>query len=49
MYYKKMLKDVEMAVQTCYTKTTQVTPSLHLFFIPDMILQAVHAITNLGY
>ena len=50
-----MLKDVGMAVpKTTETRcrddsvqarhVIQVTPSLHLFFIPDIILQAMHAI-----
>ena len=32
------------SVRARHVMQTQVTPSLHLFFIPDMILQAMHAI-----
>ena len=39
-------RDGSVHVKTCYTKTTQVTPSLHLFFKPDIILWLCYEITG---
>ena len=34
-------RDGQCAGKTCYTKTTQLIPSLHLFFISEIILHVM--------